>query len=120
MRQTVPHYMPVARERGMSPGNGISAPLLSEDPLMTEEEFFTSMAREQARAELLDPPPRPPERGRERGVGALLPGPERVDALFAPRDAPGPPRDASAPQEDALIPAFAAGDTSTFGPDFTR
>ena len=45
MRETIPHHMPLSETHGNSPGNGISAPLISAAPMAFEEEFFADMER---------------------------------------------------------------------------
>lgn len=122
MLQSVPHAMPVARERGKSPGNGISAPLFSEDPMAMEEEFYRGMERDRRLTALSvrgDVRARR-ERGEELGLGLadppdLLSGPDALDAGL-----PDPPPTGS-PQTDDLIGALGAAEGGgTFGDTFTR
>ena len=126
MFQTAPHYMAPPVERGKSPGNGISAPIFSEDPMMMEEEFYRGMERERQLAALTTGrDPRVEARGRGEtalgldGLPELAPAP---DAFAEPSDEPGERLGlTSVPQDDELTPALStAADSGTFGADTTR
>jgi hypothetical protein len=119
MFQTAPHYMSPAVERGKSPGNGISAPIFSEDPMMMEEEFYRGMERERQLAALTTGRDRRVEGRGLDAVPELAPGPDVFDE---PAAEPGERLGlTSAPQDDELLPTLStAGDSGTFGPGTTR
>jgi len=122
MLQSVPHYMEPHRRRGGSPGNGMSPPLLSENPLATEEEVFRGFVEEERRTQLATLGDRRERRERAAesvaadGLDGLVPEPGAL--ALEPRERRAP---AGGPQTEEILPAIAAADGGgVFDADSTR